>query len=181
MPPARHRAAGSGRYVSLAPARPRHALPTADRAMRRDLLAGGAVAVVLCTGGAGLGAVAANLRSVDTAPEAGVPLPVISIPVPAVPLALGAKTGVGQTAKVRPPIYLGPLGGTQLTWYCRAHAGTARGRVGAVVTDDGWACGAAGKPLGMNAVCRWWYGNAAWAGMIDDNDPDTWRCYRDPS
>jgi hypothetical protein len=35
-------------------------------------------------------------------------------------------------AKVRPPIYLGPLG---------------QGR----------------------------------AGMIDDNDPDTWRCYRDAS
>jgi hypothetical protein len=178
MPSARHRAAGFGRYLSLAPARPRHALPVTDRPLRRDLLAGGAAAVVLCTAGGALGAVAANVRDAGTAPVAGVPLPVISFPAPAVPVALGAKDAVRQAAKIRPPVYLGPLGVTQLTTYCRAHAGAA---TTAVVIDDGWACGPNAEPLSMNAVCRWWHGRAAWSGMIDDNDPDTWRCYRDPS
>jgi hypothetical protein len=30
-------------------------------------------------------------------------------------------------------------------------------------------------------ACRWLYGPDAWAGMLDDNDQQTWRCYRDPS
>jgi hypothetical protein len=30
-------------------------------------------------------------------------------------------------------------------------------------------------------VCRWRYGDAGWAGMTNDSDPTTWRCYRDPT
>jgi hypothetical protein len=182
MSSARHRAAGFGRYVSFAPARPRRALPTTAPAR---LMKNVAVAVALCTAGGALGAGAATLRSDDTAPEAGVRLPVISIPTPAVPRgeslrakSLGRASAIRQAAKVRPPIYLGPLGAAELTKFCRAHAGA---RTTAVSTDDGWACGPVAKPLSMNAVCRWWHGSEAWAGMIDDNDPDTWRCYRDPS
>jgi hypothetical protein len=127
-----------------------------------------AVAVALCTAGGALGAGAAALRSDDTAPEVGVLRA----------KSLGRASAIRQAAKVRPPIYLGLLGAAELTKYCRAHTGA---RTTAVSTDDGWACGPMAKPLSMNAVCRWWHGPEAWAGMIDDNDPDTWRCYRDPS
>jgi hypothetical protein len=177
MSGARHRAAGFGRYIAFTPARPRHAVPGNDHQARRDLLVGGAVAVVLTTGGVGLGAVAAKIQSSGGPRATAVALPTTAAPAPATVLTLGERSAVRQAAKVRPPVYLGPLGAAQLTTFCHAHAGLD---TTAVSTDDGWVCGPGTTTLGMNAVCRWWHGDAAWAGMTDDNDPTTWRCYRDP-
>jgi hypothetical protein len=54
----------------------------------------------------------------------------------------------------------------------------------AALDDGDWTCWPpdAGRGLiDMDAVCRWRYGDDGWAGMTDDDDPTTWRCYRDPS
>ena len=186
MPPARHRAGGFGRYVAFTTAAPRHAV---QQQRQVPPVVSGGLAVVLWTSGGALGAVAANLHEADTVPRAAVRLPAISIPIPPTawptPSMSGARwsasRAVPQAAKVRPPVLLGLLRDGRLTTYCRALRGSSNV---AVVTDDGWACRPVANGRGllsMNAVCRWFYGDSAWAGMIDDNDPDTWRCYRDPS
>jgi hypothetical protein len=87
-----------------------------------------------------------------------------------------------QQAKARTPELLGPAHlAASLTAYCRARV---RAAISAGPGSDTWVCErVAARPylISMNVACSWLYGPDAWAGMLDDNDPQTWRCYRDPS
>ena len=77
---------------------------------------------------------------------------------------------------------LGPAElGASLTAYCLDRV---NGAVGAKPGSDTWVCvrgTAVPYPIDMNVACAWLDGPDAWAGMLDDNDPQTWRCYRDAS
>jgi hypothetical protein len=110
------------------------------------------------------------------------PLP---IPTPAPshrpPPVFVPPEGVARAMTARSPVLLGPLTGERLAAYCRAHYGPA---ITAASTDDGWTCWPPDSGRGlidMDAACRWRYGDAGWAGMTNDDNPNTWRCYRDPS
>jgi hypothetical protein len=109
-----------------------------------------------------------------------VPLPAISIapPAPWAPPTRSPRRALPQKAKARPPVELGPANlGDALTGYCTEvkHAGAA------VLSGDNWRCGSTGPFPSMDAACRWLYDAGAWAGMKDDTDPQTWRCYHDAS
>jgi hypothetical protein len=88
---------------------------------------------------------------------------------------------VPHAVALRSPVLLGTLQHARLTSYCRTTYGVG---ITAALSDDGWTCWPPDTGRGlidMDAVCRWRYGDDGWAGMTDDNDPTTWRCYRDPS
>jgi hypothetical protein len=192
---ARHRAGGIGRLVALRTAAPRHAAGAApelrkSRPWHRPLCLG-ALALVM------LAAVTPLALPEPRTPRVAVPLPVVSIPQP--PTATDAPTArrtlraVRQAAKAGPapssaapsvaPVLLGPATAAELPAllgsYCRAAYG---GRTLAASTADGWVCAPRGRapvPLGMDPMCRWRYGDAAWADLGSDTDPRSWRCYRD--
>ena len=106
------------------------------------------------------------------------PTPAPSRPVP--PASVPSQ-GIPHAARLQPPVLFGILTGNRLTSYCRATYGAA---ITAASTDDGWICWPPDTGRGlidMDAVCRSRYGDDGWAGMTDDKDPTTWRCYRDPS
>ncbi len=80
------------------------------------------------------------------------------------------------------PVLLGP--GTNaalppmLNSYCRATYGRF---TAARSTAGGWVCDVFGRPsvaLDMTAVCRWTYGDNAFAVLGSATDPQSWRCYR---
>jgi len=168
-----HRAAGSGLRLALRPRAPRHAPPR--RSHRRAVRAFTAIFVVL-------GLVDAVLLTLvlrtpaATVPPIALPRPTISIPAPAVSVPrreLAPGSAVRQLAKAR-PVLLGPI---DLAAYCpRIRGGASL----AVLLDGEWACS---RPLrtpalvDMNAACRTLYTADAWAGMLDDTDPQSWRCY----
>jgi hypothetical protein len=88
----------------------------------------------------------------------------------------GRAAGRGVRRQAKPTaVLLGPAGAAALagalTRYCRH--GTA------IITDGDWTCGAA--PIDMDRACVFLYDDGAWAGMLNDDDPRTWRCYRDVS
>ena len=86
------------------------------------------------------------------------------------PTARGVPRAVKATA-----VLLGPDGAealaSALSGFCRD--GTA------VVSDGDWTCG--GAPIDMDKACVSLYDDDAWAGMLNDDDPRSWRCYRDVS
>jgi hypothetical protein len=171
----RHRAPGHGRYASRRP--PRHHR-TASRT-RTGLIAtiGGLTVANLVLGGLAV--------HTSATPSAPLPLPIFSVPPP-VATVLGpsaAPRGAErQRAKVRPPVLLGPKNlAASLTAYCLDRVS---GATGASPGSDTWECDRVlvrPFPIAMDVACRWLYGPDAWAGMLDDNDQQTWRCYRDPS
>jgi hypothetical protein len=80
-------------------------------------------------------------------------------------------------------VLLGPADGGRLqpslTAYCRQ---SSEADAVAVPTDAGWACrapAAGDGTIDMDRVCRWYYGDDAWAATLDDDDEFSWRCYRD--
>jgi hypothetical protein len=185
VPPARHRAGGSGRPIAFRTAAPRHAAPTRRRALplpeaaRPALLAGAGLAIVL---GPVAGAIVAIAVNVD---RHGAVVPPLLIPAPApahgAPPAFVPPEGVPRAMAVRFPVLLGRLTGDRLAAYCRTRYGPA---ITAALIDDGWTCWPPDTGRGlidMDAACRWRYGEAGWAGMTNDDNPDTWRCYRDPA
>lgn len=174
MSAARHRAAGrSGRSVASRTARPRHAAPAASRA---PAIAGAGLALMLGPIAGGLAAVAVGaLRGGPSLPP---PTPASSQPAPP---TSAPRLGVPHAVTLRTPVLLGPLTRGRLTSYCRTTHGPG---MTAALDDGDWTCWPpdAGRGLiDMDAVCRWRYGDDGWAGMTDDDDPTTWRCYRDPS
>jgi hypothetical protein len=116
-------------------------------------------------------------------PVAGTHLPAISITPPATAerpaQSQSPYRAVRQSAKARPPVLLGPRRlSLSMISYCEA--ATTRS-IGASPTADGWRCDrpTASPMIDMDAACRWLFGENAWAGMLDDNNPQSWRCYRD--
>ena len=107
-----------------------------------------------------------------TAPTVSAPPPVTV--TPPFGSGLSAARAVPQGMKAT-AVLLGPEGAealtSALTEFCRD--GTA------AVTDGDWTCG--GAPIDMDKACVCLYDDDAWAGMLDDNDPRSWRCYRDVS
>jgi hypothetical protein len=146
----------------------------------------GVVAVVgtLAAADVALGAlVLQHGRDVTDNTVAATPLPTVSNPPPPTRRpAQPAPRGERRRSKVRPPVLLGPRHlAASLSAYC---TDTVSGTTGARPTDDGWACNrlfVSDRAINMNAACRWLYGTEAWAGMLNDDDQQTWRCYRDPS
>jgi hypothetical protein len=173
--PGRHRAWCHGRYVAG-----RHHRPTAGPArLRTGLLAtigGLTVANVV------LGGLAVHATRTGATPAAVVPLPVINVPPATTAPAPATRGADRQLARTRPPVLLGPADlGASLTAYCLDRV---YGAVSAGPGSDTWVCvrDAAGPyPIAMNVACAWLYGADAWAGMLDDDNPQTWRCYRDAS
>jgi hypothetical protein len=188
--PGRHRAPGHGRYVALRRAPARHRAD--DRTIEIPRITGRRLPlrVGLLTAIAGLALTDVMLGALplrhdqQSAPVAGGPLPAFTIPVPptaAAPSTRAARGAQRQRAKARPPVLLGPRDlAASIAAYCTRHVS---GATGAKPADDGWQCE---RPLvrpvavDMDAACRWRYGPDAWAGMLDDNDQQSWRCYRDP-
>lgn len=174
MSAARHRAAGgSGRSVALRTARPRHSAPAVSRA---PAIAGAGLALMLGPVAGGLAAIAVGaLRNGPSLPP---PTPASSQPAPP---TSAPRQGVPHAVQLRTPVLLGLLTRGRLTSYCRATYGPG---ITAALDDGDWTCrppGAGRGLIDMDAVCRWRYGDDGWAGMIDNDDPTTWRCYRDPS
>jgi hypothetical protein len=178
----RHRGPGQGSYGAPLP---RHAAVRFDGIrLRRAFVAviGTLAAADLVLGGLLLHPAGDG----GGTPVAATSLPSISVPPPptaAVPeRTLSPERGLRQAAKVRPPVLLGPKDLTlSLTAYCRA---TLVGAVGASAHGAGWTCDhppAAARAVDMDAACRWLYGPAAWAKLLDAHDQQSWRCYRDPS
>jgi hypothetical protein len=119
----------------------------------------------------------------DGTPVVAAQLPTISIAPPptAVPAARSPQRVERRAAKARPPVLLGPRRlPTAMFAYCEA-SGT--GSTGASAAPDSWQCDRASisRMIDMDAACQWLYDADAWAGMLDDDDPQTWRCYRDAS
>ena len=142
-----------------------------------------------------LGATVPPLLHDPGTPQAAVPLPKISLPQPRMPAASPAPSptrqalrAVAQARKVKPspiaaPVLLGPAGTDRLPQmlndYCRATVGPM---TLAVSTAEGWVCGRLARdpaPIDMDAMCRWRYGDAAWADLPDGAGSGGWRCYRD--
>ena len=167
---ARHRAGGFGRSVAFRISAPRHAAPAPTRTLA---VAGAGLAILV----GAVAALAGNaLRHGSDLPSS--PAPATSRPVPP---ASVPHQGVPHAAGLTAPVLLGRLSGDRLRSYCRAAFGHG---ISAALSDDGWMCWPPDTGRGlidMDAVCRWRYGDDGWAGMIDDADPATWRCYRDPS
>jgi hypothetical protein len=175
----RHRGSGHARYAT---APPRHATGAPGRRLRPAFIA---VIATLAVTDALLGGLLLHQSGAGLGPAvAAVQLPRITVPAPATPAGRteAPQRAQRQTAKVRPPVLLGPKSlATSLTAYCRAEI---IGAPAAVVTGDGWQCDrVVARPvmIDMDAACRWLYGAQAWSGMSDDTDQQTWRCYRDPS
>ena len=197
---ARHRAGGVGRLIAVRTAAPRHAAAPAP-------FAGGATLELrvlrprrwpLVLAGLALALLAAvtplALREPGT-PQAAVPLPVVSIPPPAAEPSPAGRTlhAVRQAAKASPtptsaapsvpPVLLGPASGAELPALLGSYCRATYGRLTlAASTADGWVCAPLGRapvPLAMDPMCRWRYGDAAWADLGSDTDPRSWRCYRD--
>jgi hypothetical protein len=170
-----HRARGFGRYLALRRATPRHHTDEQEVSDRRPLLILLAIVVAVVAG-----TVTATARwSADVTPPAVVTPPTVTVsPSPTVTPShrsgLSAAHGVPQRAKAT-AVLLGPdsaeaLAST-LTEFCRDGI--------AVVTDGDWTCG--GAPIDMDKACACLYDDDAWAGMLNDDDPRSWRCYRDVS
>jgi hypothetical protein len=174
-PTGRRRTPGRGRYVA---GRHHHAGAPPAR-LRTGLLAAIAGLIVADVV---LGGLAVHATRTGAAPAA--PLPVITFP-PAItgvspsPAPRGAER---QLARTRPAVLLGPADlAASLTAYCLDRV---NGAVAAGPGSDTWVCvrtTGGPYPIAMNVACAWLYGPDAWAGMLDDNDPQTWRCYHDPS
>jgi hypothetical protein len=168
-----HRARGFGRYLALRRATPRHHIDeqVSDRRPLLILLAI-VVAVVAAT------FTVTSRWSLDDRPRAVVTRPTVSAspPVTVTPSfrsGLSAVRGVPQA--VATAVLLGPDSAEAL-----ASALTAFCRDGpAVVTEGDWTCG--GAPIDMDQACVCLYDDDAWAGMLNDDDPRSWRCYRDVS
>jgi hypothetical protein len=171
-----HRARGFGRYVALRRATPRHHhTDEQDVSDRRPLLILLAIVVAVVAG-----TVTATARwSPDARPRAAVTPPAASVPppvtvTPSFRSGLAAARAVPRGAKAT-AVLLGPDGAealaSALTTFCRD--GTA------VVIDGDWTCG--GAPIDMDEACACLYDDDAWAGMLNDDDPRSWRCYRDVS
>jgi hypothetical protein len=170
---ARHRAGGFGRSVAFRTPTPRHAVPA-----RSDVpVFVAAVALLLGPVAGGLAAVAVHAHR-DGSVLPPIPAPATSRPVPP---ASVPRHGVPHAVKLRSPVLLGLLRHHRLTAYCRTTYGP---HITAALSDDDWTCWPPHTGRGlidMDAVCRWRYGDDGWAGMTNDDDPTTWRCYRDPS
>jgi hypothetical protein len=171
---ARHRAGGFGRSVAFRTPAPRHAAAAPNR-----VPAGVGAGLVILLGpiAGGLAAVAVDAYRDGSTPGPP-PAPVTSRSAPP---ASAPREGVPHAATLRTPVLLGLLRHTRLTSYCRTTYGPD---ITAALSDDGWMCWPPDTGRGlidMDAVCRWRYGDDGWAGMTDDSDPTTWRCYRDPS
>jgi hypothetical protein len=171
---ARHRAGGFGRSVAFRTPAPRHAAVARNRA---PSTVGAGLVILLGPIAGGLAAVAVDAYR-SGSPPVPLPAPVTSRSVPPTSVP---RQGVPHAAALRPPVLLGLLPHARLTSYCRTTYGA---HITAALSDDGWMCWPPDSGRGlidMNAVCRWRYGDDGWAGMTDDSDPATWRCYRDPS
>jgi hypothetical protein len=170
---ARHRASGFSRPVAFGTPAPRHAAPV-DNDMA---VLGAAVVILLGPIVGGLAAVAVSAHREGSAlpplpgPASSRPVPPASVP----------RQGVPHASPLRSPVLLGLLPHSRLTSYCRSTYGPD---ITAALADDSWSCWPPDTGRGlidMDAVCRWRFGDDGWAGMTNDNDPATWRCYRDPS
>ena len=166
---------------------PQHRTPGHGRYLARLKLTLGTAIGTLAVTNVILGGLLVHRAQDDaTANLAAAALPVISIPVPptaaAPEPARPPERARRQQAKVRPPVRLGPRNlAISLTAYC---TDMVAGATAARVTAGGWACdrpSAAGRAVDMDAACRWLYGPAAWAKLLDAHDQLSWRCYRDPS
>jgi len=105
-------------------------------------------------------------------PAVSVPPPVTATPSSrsGLPTARGLPRAVKATAVLLGPDGAGALA-SALTTLCPD--GTA------TITDGDWTCG--GAPIDMDQACVSLYDDDAWAGMLNDDDPRSWRCYRDVS
>jgi hypothetical protein len=186
VPPGRHRAPGHGRYIALRRAPVRHRRVTTTNRPRRAITRIGVVAMIgtLTAADVALGVliVQRGRQGTDTT-VAAAPGPAIAIPPP--PAGRPARPtprGERRRSKVRPPVLLGPRHlAASLAAYC---TGTVSAAIRARPTEDGWACDrrfVRDRAIDMDAACRWLYGRDAWAGMLNDDNQQTWRCYRDPS
>ena len=174
MSAVRHRAAGgSGRSVAWSTPAPRHAATGVSRA---PAVAGAGLALLLGPIAGALAAVAVDALRNGPA----VPPPALATSE-TVPPTSAPRQGVPHAVMLRTPVLLGLLTRGRLSAYCRSTYGPG---ITAALDDAGWKCWPPGTGRGlidMDAVCRWRYGEDGWAGMTDDDDPTTWRCYRDPS
>ena len=129
-----------------------------------------------------------------------VPLPTVSGPAPPITSSGPARSlapgrAERQVRKPRPAtpsptpsrsataVLLGPVDlQAALTGYCRATYG--RLTVAVLTGSDGWQCARPRKKthgIDMDAACRSLYGSPARADLRDDDDQQSWRCYRDGS
>lgn len=167
-----HRATGRRLRVAVRTAPARHALP--PRPYRRTLAAFLSIFLVV---GLVDGVLLALLLGPPSAtvPATALPLPTTTITVPPVgpERRLVPARAIRQQAKVR-PVLLGPV---DIAAYCTRSISPASRPV---LLDGGWACTrpqTVPRLADMNAACAASYTADAWAGMLDDTDPQSWRCY----
>jgi hypothetical protein len=197
-----HRARGFGRYLALRRATPRHHVDDQLESDRRPLLILFAIVAAVVAGtlvmtarwspgvtprsaatsptvsipatATGTPSFRSGLSAARGAPSAGRPSAGPPAPTPS-PKPSSPKPSGPQPAAAEPTaVLLGPEGAVALaailTDYCGARA---------VVVEGDWTC--KGKPIDMDKACVFRYDEDAWAGMLNDDDPRTWRCYRDVS
>jgi hypothetical protein len=167
-----HRATGRRLRVAVRTPPPRHALP--PRPYRRALAAFLSIFLVVGLVDGVLLALVFGPRSA-TVPATALPLPPTSITVPPVvpQRQLAPGRAIRQQAKVR-PVLLGPV---DIAAFCARGNGPASRPV---LLDGEWACTrpqTVPRLADMNAACAASYTADAWAGMLDDTDPQSWRCY----
>jgi hypothetical protein len=208
-PTARHRARGLGRLLTLRNASPRHAAPatippapaadpdTGTLRPPRVVIVLAVLAVLMLTAAATL-----TFRG-PGAPQVAGPVPTLSIPRvpgeagPPAPASRRQLQAVRQAAKASsapstpatsapttaPRVMLGPATDADLPPLLSSYCRTTYGRFTmATSTPDGWVCALFGRPpiaVDMDAMCRWRYGDNAWAALGTSTNPQSWRCYRD--
>jgi hypothetical protein len=92
-----------------------------------------------------------------------------------------ARTSASPTP-TRAPVLLGLPGADTLQATLTAYCAQVRGASAVAALGEGdWACRNAERTtaLDMDAVCRWIHGDDAWSATLDDDDPNSWRCFKD--
>jgi hypothetical protein len=97
-------------------------------------------------------------------PEPAPPEPAPPEPAPPEPALLGPDTDDAMA--------------TALTAYCLYDLGDPA--VAKLDADDEWGCRTdRNTVLDVDKACQWFYGDDAWSMTLDDDDPYSWRCFRD--
>ena len=93
------------------------------------------------------------------------------------------RTVTRLAAPARTPSLLGPPADETLEAVLTTYCVKVRGKLAVATLDaeaDGWQCRHAERTtaLSVDAACRWFYGEKAWSKALDDDNPYSWRCYR---
>jgi hypothetical protein len=137
------------------------------------------------------------LPTASTAPTATATPKPKPTPTPNPPTAAATRKAAASTAprpgrtttKAAPkptpgPTLLGPGGDDTLEATLTAYCVHVRGQLAVAVHNaaaGGWNCRHANRTtaLRVGTACRWHFGRDAWAKKLNDDNPYSWRCFRD--